>query len=108
MPEKLPDTPAVTMEPENGSNEIIRWQPQSREVRVKADSPVKVRLKTYNFPGWTARIDGQRTRLSSDQDGVLLIDVPQGLHTIKVTLRILRREPSALCCQASVLFQSLD
>ncbi len=86
VPDKLPDTPAVTIEPENGYSEIIRWQPQSREVRVKADSPVKVRLKTYNFPGWTARIDGQKTPLSSDQDGVMLIDVPQGLHTIQVDL----------------------
>ena len=86
IPEKLPDTPSVTMEPENGFTEIIRWLPESREVRVKADSPVKVRLKTYNFPGWTARIDGQRAQLSSDQDGVLLIDVPEGLHTIRVDL----------------------
>lgn len=84
-PEKLPDTPAVVIEPQNGYSEIARWQPQSREVRVTVDQQSKVRLRTYNFPGWTARVDGQKVPLLSDKDGVQIIDVAPGSHTIEVT-----------------------
>jgi hypothetical protein len=85
VPEKLPDTPAVVIEPQNGSSEIVRWQPQSREVRVNLDQPSRVRLRTYNFRGWTARVDGQKVPLLSDKDGVQIIEVAPGAHTIEVT-----------------------
>ena len=85
LPEKLPDTPAVVIEPQNSFSEIVRWEPQSREVRVKVDQQSRVRLKTYNFPGWTARVDGQKVPVLSDKDGIQIIDVAPGSHTIKVT-----------------------
>lgn len=85
-PEKLPDTPLIIVEPQSSFSEVVRWEPQSREVRVKADAPSKVRLKTYNFPGWTARVDGERAAISSDKDGAQLIDVEPGLRTIEVDL----------------------
>ncbi|MGA9770336.1 MAG: 6-pyruvoyl-tetrahydropterin synthase-related protein [Blastocatellia bacterium] len=84
-PEKLPDTPPVVIEPQNGSSEIVRWYPQSREVRVNVDQPSRVRLKTYNFPGWTARVDGQKVPVLSDKDGIQIINVAPGSHTIEVT-----------------------
>lgn len=84
LPENLPDTPLIVVEPLASFSEVVRWEPQSREVRVKVDAPSKVRIKTFNFPGWTARIDGEKTAISSDEDSVQLIDVPPGLHTIEV------------------------
>lgn len=84
-PEELPDTPQVLITPEGGSSEIISWQPQYRHVAVKSEVPSVVRLKTYNFPGWTARIDGQAAPISSDPDGVQTIAVPPGIHRIEVS-----------------------
>jgi 6-pyruvoyl-tetrahydropterin synthase-like protein len=85
-PDKLPDTPLIAIEPAGGASEIVRWEPQSREARIQADQPSKVRFKTYNFPGWTARVNGQKTNISSDEDGAQLIDVPAGLSSIEVSL----------------------
>lgn len=83
-PEQLPDTARVVFEPSGGTSNIITWLPQHREIRVQVDQPSRVRLKTYNFPGWTARVDGARAPLASDADGIQVVDVPTGAHTIEV------------------------
>lgn len=82
-PDSLPDTAPVVIEPEGGLSETLRWDPQNRQVRVKVTEASTVRLKTYNFPGWTARIDGSPTRLESDKDGAQVIAVPPGVHVIE-------------------------
>ncbi len=83
-PEQLPDTPMVMIEPQQGgTSNIIEWSPQHREVRVQLEQPSRVRLKTYNFSGWTARVDGNRVPLASDDDGIQIVEVPAGVHTIE-------------------------
>jgi hypothetical protein len=83
LPQNLPDTEPVLIRPENGASEIIRWEPRHREIAVRVDQLSELRLKTYNFPGWTARIDDQEVPLSSDKDGVQVISVPAGRHKVE-------------------------
>jgi hypothetical protein len=83
-PEHLPDTALVVIEPPGGTSNIVTWMPQRREIRVQVEQPSRVRLKTYNFPGWTARVDGTRVPLANDDDGIQVIDVPAGIHTLEV------------------------
>jgi uncharacterized membrane protein len=83
QPQELPDTPLVVAEPEGAAIEVSRWEPQDREVQVKVESPTIVRLKTYNFPGWTARLDGKVVPMLSDKDGIQQIEVPPGIHKIQ-------------------------
>ena len=83
-PEQLADTPLVMIEPQQGgTSNIIEWSPQHREIRVQLEQPSRVRLKTYNFPGWTARVDGNRVPLESDDDGIQIVEVPAGVHTVE-------------------------
>jgi hypothetical protein len=82
-PGQLPDTPLVVIEPPGGSSNIVTWTPQRREVRVQLEQPSRVRLKTYNFPGWTARVDGAGVPMASDADGIQVVEVPAGVHTIE-------------------------
>lgn len=84
-PQELEDTQLVLLEPEGGGVEISRWEPQEREVQVRVDKPSIVRLKTYNFPGWTARIDGKVVPMLSDKDGVQQVEVPPGIHRIQAS-----------------------
>jgi 6-pyruvoyl-tetrahydropterin synthase related domain len=83
-PGQLPDTPLVVIEPPGGSSNILTWKPQRREIRVQLEQPSRVRLKTYNFPGWTARVDGAGVPMASDADGIQVVEVPAGVHTIDV------------------------
>ncbi len=38
--------------------ESIAWEPLYRTVTLDVNDPGIVRVKTHNFPGWTARING--------------------------------------------------
>jgi hypothetical protein len=83
-PQDLPDTPLVTFKPEGGVVEIKRWDPQYREMAVRLTTPTVVRLKTYNFPGWKAEVNGQEAKLLSDRDGIQILALDPGIHQIKV------------------------
>src|SRR5262249_36297468 len=85
LPQDLPDTPLVLVEPNEAPSEILRWDPYHREISVRIDQPSTVRLKTYTFPGWTASIDGQRVPLLSDRDGIQQVSVEPGRHTIETS-----------------------
>jgi hypothetical protein len=84
-PHSLEDTPRVVIEPEDRVSEIRLWEPYHREVQVNVSAPSRVRLKTYNFPGWTARIDGKPAPMLSDKDGVQIVEVPEGVHKIEAS-----------------------
>lgn len=86
-PQDLPDTANVVLEPEGGVIQILEWKPQHRKVSVKLDQPARLRLRTYNFPGWTAYIDGSRVPMLSDKDGAQVIEVPAGIHSIEAVFR---------------------
>lgn len=81
-PQDLPDTPLVVT-PMGGSSEVVTWDPQYRQIAVKLEAPGVVRLKTYNFPGWIARIDGKKEPMLSDEDGIQLVEVPAGRHVVE-------------------------
>lgn len=82
-PDRLPETPLVMIRPESGVSEISVWDRQHREISVRVDQPSELRLKTYHFPGWVARIDGQSVQISSDVDGAQVISIPPGRHKVE-------------------------
>ena len=84
-PNDLPDTQKVVIEPHGGSIEILKWEPQQREVHVKVDEQSRVRLKTYNFPGWVAKVDGNQVPILDDQDGAQVVEVSPGIHRIQAS-----------------------
>lgn len=84
-PSKMIDTAAVVITPEGGASEVLKWLPTHREIAVRVDQPSEVRIKTYNFPGWTARIDGKVVPMLSDKDGVQQVEVPVGVHNLQAS-----------------------
>ena len=83
LPQSLPETPQVVIQPEGAASETIRWDPYHRDVAVSVDQPSQVRLKSYNFPGWSATVDGQKTPITSDKDGIQIVSVAAGRHRIE-------------------------
>jgi hypothetical protein len=70
-----------------GYPEIIRWDPEYREIKTITTIPAFLRLKTYNFPGWTAYVDGQVTPIVSDLSGAQTIQIPIGEHKVIVKFK---------------------
>ncbi len=85
-PQAMPITEPVLIEPRGGGVEVLKWEPGYRQMAVLVHEPSEVRLRTYNFRGWTASIDGQATPISSDGDGAQLISIPPGKHLLEVRL----------------------
>ncbi len=54
---------------------------------VEMSTPGVVQIRTYYFPGFRAKVDGQPVPLRvSDPNGLMEIDVSAGLHTIDVRM----------------------
>ncbi len=82
--EELPQTERVVVMP-NGTGEITAWDPQYRALDTALEEAGTVRLKTYNFPGWEAKIDGQEAPVLSDTGGAIVVRVPPGKHKVELS-----------------------
>jgi hypothetical protein len=68
-----------------GKAENIFWKSAERIIDINADSPLKLKVKTFYFPGWRAYIDNQATNIrKEDGTGALIIGVPSGHHSLKL------------------------
>jgi hypothetical protein len=81
-PQNLPKTEKVIVM--DGTGEILRWDPMYRVVEVTAKSSTTLRLRTYNFPGWVATVDGGEVPIASDSFGAQVILIPAGQHKVEV------------------------
>jgi uncharacterized membrane protein len=64
-----------------GKTKITKWSSAERVIELVADQPITVRIRTFNFPGWKAYIDGGETEIKTEKDvGAMLIDIPEGEH----------------------------
>jgi len=81
--EYIPDMPLVAVTPREVSSEVEAWKPEYRKVRLQLKEESAVRLRTYYFPGWAARVDGQAVPMKMDEYGAQVIMVPAGAHTLE-------------------------
>lgn len=53
--------------------------------QVNANGPVTVLFYAYDFPGWRARVDGQRVAHRAEPPyGLIAVDVPAGQHEVTI------------------------
>ena len=80
------DRPKV--EVEQGAAKPLNVVQRSFSVRfhVEADSPSRLRVNIYRFPGWTVRVDGAQVPIVEvpRQRHVIFFDVLPGAHDISV------------------------
>lgn len=62
---------------------IELWNPEKRTIRVEAYSSSLLRIATFYYPGWQAKIDGVATHvLTEKMSGAMLLKVMPGKHLI--------------------------
>jgi len=83
-PRGLLNTPEAFLLVGKGNIQVLRWGALSRELIVSTDREGVVRLKSYDFPGWTGRLDGRPAEIMSDQQGVQYMVVPAGNHLLQI------------------------
>ena len=63
----------------------LKVNPSTIQLTSEAKIASQIRINVFNFPGWQARIDGQKTIIQNDNPYKLItIDVPKGSHQIEV------------------------
>ncbi len=66
-----------------GRVEIAAWKSAERVMQIAVDEPVVLRVRTFNYPGWTAYIDGAHGEIRTEKGtDAILVNVPRGRHTI--------------------------
>jgi hypothetical protein len=64
---------------------LIEWKPQERVMEVFAATGDTLHVCSFMFPGWEASVDGNTVPIRIEARlKTMLIDVPQGSHTIKL------------------------
>jgi hypothetical protein len=66
-----------------GKATIIQWNAAERIIKMRAQEPLTVRMKTFYFPGWKAYLDDIPIPIKTEEGaGTMLIDVPKGRHVL--------------------------
>jgi len=66
-----------------GKTGLSKWKSGERMIEISADTPVSLRIRTFNFPGWKAYVDGMQTVIKTEKGvGAMLVDIPVGKHTL--------------------------
>jgi hypothetical protein len=74
---------AVAIQKGSGKADVVAWKSAERVIEIKASQPITLWIRTFNFPGWKAYIDGINTEIETEKDvGAILLDIPEGRHTV--------------------------
>lgn len=64
---------------------IEEWQSQKRVINIEASTSSLLRISTFYYPGWEAKIDGIKTPIKTEKEsGAMLINIPEGKHTLEL------------------------
>jgi 6-pyruvoyl-tetrahydropterin synthase related domain len=55
---------------------VNAWEPERRSIHLGAGSQSALKVRTYFYPRWTAKADGQSLPVTANPDGLLLITTP--------------------------------
>lgn len=68
-----------------GKVEIREWVSAERIITIEARTPLTLKVRTFNFPGWKAFLDGVQTVTRTEGGGgAMLIDLPEGVHSLSL------------------------
>src|SRR5215813_3716650 len=81
LPDDVPQAELATEE--NGEVVVEEWKPQHRVIHATLIDDDDLLVRTFDFPGWTATVDGQQTPIKrSGELGDMEIALPAGSHRV--------------------------
>jgi uncharacterized membrane protein len=63
---------------------ITRWTPLEREFHVEAGGHAAARVATFHYPHWKAEVNGSPQAVAKDENGVIIVPVPQAPADVRV------------------------
>ncbi|HMB28858.1 MAG TPA: hypothetical protein VKS99_12170, partial [Blastocatellia bacterium] len=87
VPREAPPMDRARLASGDGRVTIERWAPELRRLRVEMEKPDQLQLRTSNFAGWTATVDGVLAEIKKGSVKNIVIDLPAGEHAVALELR---------------------
>ncbi len=70
----------------NAAPRVVEWKPERRVIEIRADTNASLKISTFYYPGWKARLDGMPVTVAAEKGtDAMLVDVPAGIHTLRLT-----------------------
>jgi len=66
----------------SGSVKIIDWKSNQHILSTSGETDLRLKLSTFYYPGWKAKIDGKESSIIIDA-GSMLLEVPKGRHKVE-------------------------
>lgn len=86
-PFELPWLERAMLAQGNGEVFIEDWRPEARRLRLDLTAEDVLIVRTFNFPGWTATVNGEAAEIvSGTQFAEITLDLPAGAHVVDVRL----------------------
>ncbi len=77
--------PMAEFQSGEGTVEVVEWLSSRRRLTVNSDAGGTVVLRSFWFPGWAARLDGESVPIRPSADLALhTVEVPGGPHTLEL------------------------
>jgi hypothetical protein len=85
-PARIDDLPRVEkahMSGGSGRVAVEQWQPEHRIIRVLSPKVEQLFVRTFNYPGWSATLDGRAAKITTgEKRGNIMLDMPVGSHLV--------------------------
>lgn len=76
-----------------GSLSITKWQPRKIRLQTNSTTNIKLTIKQFYYPGWTAKLDGKEIAIAATKPaGLLSINIPKGQHRVRIFLAPIGKE----------------
>jgi hypothetical protein len=80
-----PTDPHFTVSEGQARVRIGRWAAENRSLVVEAETPVQLKIRLFDYPGWTVQDNGIVVSPGVDlTTGSMLLDVSEGHHRIDI------------------------
>jgi hypothetical protein len=88
VPREVPPMPEAQFDsPDAGQITVTTWQPEYRVINVQVKRAAQLQVRTSDYPGWTAFIDGQHTSIERGPVGNITLSIPAGAHQVILDYR---------------------
>src|SRR5262249_18746517 len=107
-PDDFPqDVPQAELESDFGTVTVEDWKPQHRVIQANLTDDDVLLVRTFYFPGWTAKVDGTPAEIKIGEElGDMEIAVPQGSHRVELvfgTTKVRRVAAIITVCTAGLI-----
>ncbi len=88
---------------ENRETNVLQWESERKSFEIESGNPANAKIAVFYYPHWKADVNGVEVEISKDENGAIVIPVPEGKS--KVELRF--EEPKAIVAARIISLASL-